>query len=63
MLPLSKVSHEHHDVLWRHVSQLNDLADRLNCDCLDSGWLEDRLTPAQEQALARALDHLTAAGV
>ncbi len=48
MLPLTKVSHEHHDLLWRYVNQLNDLADCLNCDCLDAGQLVTRLPELRE---------------
>jgi hypothetical protein len=48
MLPLTKVSHEHHEVLWRFVNQLNDLADCLDCDCLDSGRLIDKLPQMRE---------------
>jgi hypothetical protein len=39
MQPLTRVSHEHHDLLWRYLSQLSDLADCLNSDCLDSAQL------------------------
>ena len=39
MQPLTRVSHEHHDLLWRYVNQLHDLADCLDCDCFDSGGL------------------------
>ena len=48
MLPLTKVSHEHHDLLWSYVNQLNDLADCLNCDCLDSGRLVAQLPLMRE---------------
>lgn len=43
MLPLTKVSHEHHELLWGYVNQLNDLADCLNCDCLDTARLIGQL--------------------
>jgi hypothetical protein len=43
MLPLTKVTHEHHDLLWRYVNQLNALADCLNGDCLDSARLAAQL--------------------
>ena len=48
MLPLTRVSHEHHDLLWGYVNQLNDLADCLNCDCLDSGRLVAQLPLMRE---------------
>jgi hypothetical protein len=48
MLPLTKVSHEHHEVLWRFVNQLNDLAECLDCDCLDSGRLFAQLPLMRE---------------
>ncbi len=48
MQPLTKVSHEHHDLLWRYVNQLNDLADCLNCDCLDNARLLDQLPQLRE---------------
>ena len=48
MQPLTKVSHEHHDLLWRYVNQLNDLADCLNSDCLDSAWLVVQLPQLRE---------------
>ena len=43
MQTLTGISHEHHDLLWRHVDQLIDLADCLDCDCLDRGELVARL--------------------
>ena len=48
MQPLTRVSHEHHDLLWRYVHQLNDLADCLNCDCLDSARLVAQLPQLRE---------------
>jgi hypothetical protein len=48
MLPLTRVSHEHHDLLWRYVNQLNDLADCLDCDCLDSARLVSQLPELRE---------------
>lgn len=48
MQPLTRVSHEHHDLLWRYVNQLNDLADCLNCDCLDSARLVAQLPQLRE---------------
>jgi hypothetical protein len=45
---LTRVSHEHHDVLWHYVNQLNDLADCLNCDCLDSARLVAQLPELRE---------------
>ncbi len=48
MQPLTRVSHEHHDVLWQFVNRLNDLADCLNCDCLDTSRLETQLPELRE---------------
>jgi hypothetical protein len=61
MLPLTRVSHEHHDVLWGYVNQLHDLADCLDCDCLDSGGLADRLPQlreAHEGLATRLIPHM-----
>jgi hypothetical protein len=54
MLPLTKVSHEHHELLWSYVNQLNDLADCLICDSLDSGGVIAELPQLRE-----VLDGLT----
>ena len=43
MLPLTRVTHEHHDLMWGYVNQLNDLADCLDGDCLDTGRLASQL--------------------
>ena len=48
MQPLTRVTHEHHDLMWRYVHQLNDLADCLNCDCLDSARLVAQLPLLRE---------------
>jgi hypothetical protein len=48
MLPLTRVSHEHHDLLWGYVNQLNDLADCLNCDCLDTARMAEQLPQLRE---------------
>lgn len=48
MQPLTRISHEHHDVLWRYVNQLLDLADCLDCDCLDSARLAEQLPQLRE---------------
>ena len=48
MQPLTKVSHEHHDLLWGYVNQLNDLADYLVCDCLDTARLTEQLPQLRE---------------
>jgi hypothetical protein len=48
MQPLTRVSHEHHDLLSGYVDQLNDLADCLNCDCLDSARLVAQLPQLRE---------------
>jgi iron-sulfur cluster repair protein YtfE (RIC family) len=57
MLPLTRVSHEHHDLLWSYVNELNDLADWLNCDCLDRAGLISRL-PQLREAYRGLRDHL-----
>jgi Hemerythrin HHE cation binding domain len=48
MQPLTKISHEHHDRLWGYVNQLNDLADCLNSDCLDSARIVEKLPQLRE---------------
>lgn len=48
MQPLTRVSHEHHDLLWGYVNQLNDLADCLNCDCLDNARMAEQLPQLRE---------------
>jgi hypothetical protein len=48
MQALTRVSHEHHEKLWGFVNQLNDLADCMNCDCLDSGRLAEQLPQLRE---------------
>jgi hypothetical protein len=57
MQPLTRVSHEHHDLLWRYVNQLHDLAECLDCDCLDRGELVARL-PHLRDTYAGLTDHL-----
>jgi len=48
MQNLTRVSHEHHDRLRGYVDKLDQLADCLNTDCLDSGRLRDRLPELRE---------------
>jgi len=48
MQALATISHEHHDRMWRHISHLNDLAECLSCDCLDSGRLATQLPELRE---------------
>ncbi len=48
MQTLGGVSHEHHDVLWRAVARLSDLAECLDCDCLDRAELIARLPQLHE---------------
>ncbi len=48
MQALTRISHEHHDRMWRYVNHLNDLAECLNCDCLDSGRLAAQLPELRE---------------
>jgi iron-sulfur cluster repair protein YtfE (RIC family) len=63
MLPLTKVSHEHHELLWRYVRQLDELADGLDCDCLDSGVLTvelPRLREVYEGLQTQLIPHMEA---
>ena len=48
MQPLTAVSHEHHHLLWHYVDLLNDLADCLGCDCLDTVGLVGQLPLLRE---------------
>ena len=48
MQALPRVSHEHHDRLWRYVDQLNTLAECMNSDCLDTARLSERLPELRE---------------
>ncbi len=48
MQPLTRISHEHHDRMWRHVNHLNDVAECLSCDCLDSGRLAAEVPELRE---------------
>ena len=48
MQQLTRVTHEHHDRLWHYIDQLDELADCLNPDCLDSGRLRDRMPELRE---------------
>ena len=48
MQTLSGISHEHHDLLWRAVDRLSDLAECLDCDCLDRAELVARLPQLHE---------------
>ncbi len=63
MQPLTRVSHEHHELLWGYVNQLNDLADCLNCDCLDTARLTEQLPQLREVhdgLTTRLLPHMEA---
>jgi hypothetical protein len=63
MLPLTKVSHEHHEQLWRYVNQLNDVAECLDCDCLDRLGLVSVLPMLQdvhEGLVTRLIPHMEA---
>ena len=63
MQALTRVSHEHHDRLWSLVNQLNDLADCMNCDCLDSGRLAEQLPllrKVQDGLLRQLIPHMEA---
>jgi hypothetical protein len=48
MQALTKVSHEHHDVLWHYVNELYEIADCLDSDCLDTPGLADGLPRLRE---------------
>jgi hypothetical protein len=43
MQPLTRVTHEHHDRLWQYIEQLDELADCMNCDCLDTARMAEKL--------------------
>jgi len=63
MLPLTKVSHEHHDVLWRYVNELYDMAECLDSDCLDTPGLAEglpRLREAYEGLTTQLIPHMDA---
>ncbi len=57
MPPLTSVSHEHHDVLVRQEDELDELADCLNADCLDSVGLIGH-PPQLREARNGLTDHL-----
>ncbi len=57
MQPLTAVSHEHHHLLRHYVGLLNDLADCLGCDCLDTAGLVGHL-PLLREAHDGLTDHL-----
>jgi hypothetical protein len=48
MQNLPRVSHEHHDRLWHYVVQLDELADRLSSDSLDTTRLIEELPDLRE---------------
>jgi hypothetical protein len=48
MQALTTVSHEHHHLLWHYVRLLNDLAECLDCDCLDTQGLIAQLPLLRE---------------
>jgi hemerythrin-like domain-containing protein len=48
MQNLPRVSHQHHDRLWRYVDQLDTLADRLSSDSLDTTRLIEELPELRE---------------
>ena len=63
MLPLTRVTHEHHDLLWGYVNQLSDLADCLDCDCLDSARLVaqlPQLRDVHDGLTSRLIPHMEA---
>lgn len=63
MQTLGGISHEHHDVLWRTVDRLADLAECLDCDCLDRAGLIARLPQLHEiheSLILQLLPHMEA---
>lgn len=48
MKTLTAISHQHHDLLWHHVDLLDDLAECLGCDCLDTAGLVGQLPLLRE---------------
>ena len=48
MQNLPRVSHEHHDRLWHYVERLDELADRLSSDALDTTRLIGELPELRE---------------
>ncbi|MHB8960781.1 MAG: hemerythrin domain-containing protein [Candidatus Limnocylindrales bacterium] len=57
MQPLAAVSHEHHHLLWHYVDLLDELAECLECDCLDTVGLVGQM-PLLREAHQGLLDHL-----
>jgi iron-sulfur cluster repair protein YtfE (RIC family) len=57
MQPLTAVSHAHHHLLWHYVGLLDDLADCLACDCLDTAGLIGQL-PLLREAYEGLTGHL-----
>jgi hypothetical protein len=43
MQALTRISHEHHDRLWAYINQLDELADCMNSDCLDTSRMAGKL--------------------
>jgi hypothetical protein len=63
MHTLTEVSHEHHDVLWRIVEQLGELAECLDSDCLDTSELVaglPRLRDVLEGLTGQLVPHMEA---
>ena len=63
MLPLTKVSHDHHELLWRYVNELYDIADCLDSDCLDTPGLTEglpRLRSVHQGLAAQLIPHMDA---
>lgn len=54
---LTRVSHAHHDVLMGYTNQLNDLADCVIGDCLDTAGLR-AIAPQVREAHQALLTHL-----
>lgn len=63
MQPLTTISHEHHDRLWGYVNALNELADCVNGDCLDTWRLVEqrpRLRELHDGLVGQLIPHMEA---
>ena len=58
---MTRVSHAHHDVLMGYANQLNDLAECLNGDCLDTAGVTavmPRLRDLHRALRTRLIPHM-----
>lgn len=63
MKTLTDVSHEHHDLLWKDLEQIREIALCLDSDCLDRAELRARMPLLREIHLGlstRLLPHMEA---